>query len=155
MDEVLAILQSWDAGEDHYSAGATRDGQSLDLVHLDPGFARLPPAAAIAHCTLTVYSDDGDRVLEVALGRGGIVIGKRLAPGYWQYRVDKVRATLTRAKSDLCSALWWRDQLRKLHRSLRRRPERALGVALGLVFASAWTVVRYRGMRRANRTPRA
>ncbi len=115
MKEAVSILRASNPYniDGHYAEGTTVEGRSWAGTKLDgPLFADLPPAPEIAHCVLTVL-DSGGREVEVVLGPGGTVSGKRLAPGALQYRLDKVWRALARAGTDLGSGNWWGEQLHK------------------------------------------
>jgi hypothetical protein len=138
--EALSALRA----SDHYhidgiySEGITQAGHSWSGTKLEgPLFEDLPPAQDIAHCVLSILDSEG-REVEVVLGPGGVVSSKRLSPGVWQYRLDKVRMALARAGSDLGSGLWWAEQLRKASRSLHRRPRYAVVCLAALLLTSAW-----------------
>jgi hypothetical protein len=130
-----------------YSEGTTTEGRSRAGTKLDgPLFADLPPAPEIAHGVLSVLDSEG-REVEVVLGPGGTVSGKRLSPGVWQYRLDKVWRALAGAGTDLRSGGWWAEQFHKASRWLHRRPEYAVPCsAAALLLVSAW-LVRKRGVR--------
>jgi hypothetical protein len=109
------------AGIDSLSAkGTTRAGASWAGTSLEgPWFKDLPPGPEIAQCVLTIWDNEG-REVEVTLGPGGIVTGKRLSPGAWQYRLDLARNALARGVTDLSRSRWWSDQFHKADRSVRR-----------------------------------
>jgi hypothetical protein len=138
--EAVAVIRTCnpDTVEGLYSEGTTTEGRSFSSVRFRvPFFDDLPPPQDIKSCVLSVYANDG-RDLEVVLGPGGIVSAKRISPGVWEHRVDKVLGTLVRARTDLFSGSWWRDQLRKSYRSTRVR----IFLAAVLLLASVWTIRR-------------
>lgn len=142
-DEAVAVLRSYSpyTTEGHYSAGTTKDGRSLDRFHPErPYFESLPPSEEIEYCVLTVDDKDG-RTVEIILGPDGVVSGKRLSPGVWEDRVDKVHRAMAYARDDLLNGLWWEDQLQKVHRSLRRNGIASRWVWLpGLLLVTVWTL---------------
>jgi hypothetical protein len=139
---VLRTYHPYNIGGLH-SEGATKDGRAWGGTYLEgPLFEDLPPPQEIAHCVLNVW-DNNDQEVEVILGPGGIVSGTRLSPGVSQFRLNRVCHALARARTDLLSGWWWNDQLRKDHRSLRRRWHYvAPCLAVGLLLASAWILRR-------------
>lgn len=154
-EEAVAVLRSYspDTTEGHYSTGTTKDGRSLDRFHPErPAFESLPSPDEIEYCVLTVDDKDG-RMVEIILSRGGTVSGKRLSPGIWEYRVDKVHRAIARVRYDLLGRSWWEDQLHKVHRSLRRNGITSRWVwLLGLVLLAVWTLRRGKTRRRLGQT---
>jgi hypothetical protein len=144
-DEAVAVLRTYDPDniDSLYAEGTTTEGRSWAGTSFEtPWFHDLPPAPEIAHCVLIVWDNDGRKV-EVTLEPGGIVTGKRLSPGVWQYRLDHACHALARAGTDLASGPWWNGQLHKVNRSVRRRWQRvAQCLAAGLLLASVWILWR-------------
>jgi hypothetical protein len=160
-DEAVSVLRTCDPYniDGVYSEGTTKQGRSWAGTKLVGDlFDDLPPPQEIAHCVLGVSDNDG-REVEIVLGAGGIVSGKHLSPGVWQYRVHEAYRVLTRAAADLVSRSWWGEQLHKTSRSIHRRRRYALpclGVVLLLV--SAWVLRRRRvryGVSRAEQSAAA
>jgi hypothetical protein len=143
--EALTVLRTYrsDIIDGMYCWGVTKDGRSLDRLHVEsPMFDDLPSPQEIDSCVLNVTADDGQEV-EVVFGSGGIVADKRLSPGVWQYRLQEAHQVLDRAASDLTSGSWWREQLHKASRSLRHRQQYAVPfLAVVLVMVSAWVLRR-------------
>ena len=144
-DEAVAVLRTYHPNniDTIYAEGTTKEGRGWTGTKLyGPSFEDLPPAQEIAHCELRV-SDENGRDVEVVLGPGGIVLGKRLTPGVWQYRLDSGCVALGHAKHDLLSGSWWNDQRHKTYRSLvRNRQYVAPCLATGLLLASVWILRR-------------
>jgi hypothetical protein len=115
--EAIASLQTCTGIDTFRSEGLTQDGKPWTRYF---SFDGLPPASDVASGVLQITDNEG-RDLDVILGPGGVVSGKRLAPGPWQYRLHKAIGVLDQARYDLSSASWWNDQLRKAQRSVHRR----------------------------------
>jgi hypothetical protein len=92
--EVIPVLLRFEADSGRYSFGATTDGEQFNTFHT--GLYDLPPAGDIEYAVLSGLDRYG-REIEVTLGQGGIVTSKRLSPGVWEYRWEK----LTRAIRDI------------------------------------------------------
>jgi hypothetical protein len=144
--EAVTVIRTYNpyTVEGLYSEGTTTDGQSFSSVRFRlPFFDDLPPPHQIKSCLLSVCANDG-RDLDIVLGPGGIVSAKSISPGVWEHRVDRVLDTLDRARTDLLSGLWWRDQLRKSYHSIRVR----IFLAAVLLLASVWIIRRRASLRR-------
>jgi hypothetical protein len=124
--EAVAVLQTHNHIDGLAFSGRTKSGQTLGRLH--DSFKDLPPPQEIDHGVLTVLDSDG-RELEIVLGPGGTVSQKRLTPGVWAYRLEKVGRAV-------------RDRnyyLAKVRHSLAKRAHPiGLGFAAGMVVLSAW-----------------
>jgi hypothetical protein len=125
--EVVKVLLTFDASSGRFSWGVTTDGREFQTLHLGhPSMDDLPPPNEIESGVLTALDSYG-REIEVPLGSGGIVSGKRLSPGVWEYRWNKAYREL-RDKP-------YRQLLYKYRYS-------ALGLFVGLLLPSAWVLRR-------------
>src|SRR5262249_51836928 len=145
-EEAVAVLRTYnpDIIDGVYARGKTRRGVSWSGTNLvGETIADLPPPQEVEQCVLEI-SDDSGREIEVILGSGGIVSGKRLSPGVWQYRLDEVRRVLTRAAADIVSGSWWREQARKASRSVYRRRRYAVPCLAAVLLLVSACVLRRR-----------
>jgi hypothetical protein len=145
-EEAVAILRTYDPGriDGVYAEGTTRQGRSWSGTSLfGDSFADLPPPEDTARCVLTVTDDDCWEV-EVVLGPGGIVSGKHISPGVWEYRLREACRVVTLAAADVVSGSWWGEQYRKTCRSLRRGRYARPCLVVVLVLVSAWALRRRR-----------
>jgi hypothetical protein len=113
-------------------------------------FEDLPPPQEVARCVLTV-SDDYGREVELVLGPGGVVSGKRLSPGVWEERLHSASRALGDAATDLASGSWWWGQLRKACRSLQRGRYAGPCLAAAFLLVSVWVLRRRRARHGARR----
>ena len=134
--EAVEVLATFDSSSGQYSWGVTTDGREFGSLHLHSrSMDDLPPPQEIESCVMSDLDNDG-REIEVTLGPGGTVSGKRLTPGVWEYRWDKAyRALRDKPYGALLSKYWSR------YRHI------AFGLTAGLVLASAW-MLRRRAARR-------
>src|SRR5262245_47889893 len=89
-DEAVEVLRTFEASSGRWSSGTTTDGRSFHTLHDGhPLLDDLPPPRDMQHCVLNALDSYG-REIEVTFGPGGTVTGKRLSPGVWEYRWDKV-----------------------------------------------------------------
>ncbi len=162
-NEAVAILRTYDDSYNDgvYSWGVTKDGRSLDRMHVgSPLFHDLPPPQEIEHCVLEVddAGEDGQEV-KIILGRGGIVTGKQLSPGVWEKRQNKIRRALFspdeweyrlhKVQRELFTLKVWKGRLRKFRRVLRHREDYvAMFLGAGLLLGSAWTARRWMARRK-------
>jgi hypothetical protein len=143
-DEAVSVLRACDPYkiDGLHSEGTTKEGRSWAGTNIEGElFEDLPPPEEIAHCVFGVWDNEG-RDLEVVLGPGGIVSGKRLSPGVWEYRWHEARLVLTRAAADLVSGSWWGEQVHKAFRSLRRRWYAGPCLAAVFLLVSMWVLRR-------------
>jgi hypothetical protein len=151
--EAVAVLRTWAPSsiDGAYSEGTTTQGRSWARLNIsNPLFEDLPPPQEVARCVLTV-SDDSGREIEVVLGPGGVVSGKRLSPGVWQERLHRASRALGDAATDLASGSWWGEQLRKACRSLQRRRYAGPCLAAAFLLVSVWVLRRRRARYRVRR----
>jgi hypothetical protein len=148
-DEVVAIFRThWYIIDGLYSEGTTLGEHSWSRCHVTgPAFHDLPPSSEVRHCVLTVLDRTG-REVEVVIGADGLVSDKRITPGVLRDRLDGASRALAGAAEDLSSEAWWRQQARKMSRSMRWKwPYLAICAVVGVVLASAWLL--RRGLGRA------
>jgi hypothetical protein len=137
-NQAVAVLRSYppDNTEGRYCTGTAKDGRSLDWYCPDVNhfFDNLPLPQEIEHCVLSVL-DGGGREVEVILGPGGIVTGKRLSPGVVEDRLEQVNRALLS---------WdvWEERFHKFLRSFRRHPYLWFGVATAFLMLSVWKLLR-------------
>jgi hypothetical protein len=77
--EAVRLLSNFEDADSLYSDVSTRDGTSMSRAHFFDNYKELPPPEKIERGVLTVLANDGQE-MEVTLGRGGVVTGKRLVP---------------------------------------------------------------------------
>jgi hypothetical protein len=123
--EVVQVLLAFDASSGRHSRGVTTNGREFVTFHYGhPSMDDLSAPEQMASCVLTAMDSYG-REIDVTLGPGGVVVGKRLSPGVWEYR--------------------WH----KAYRELRDKPYRALlykyrfgalALLVGLLLTSTWVL---------------